>query len=109
MNRRDTVEAVARLIVAVTRPHPVRVAIDGIDAAGKTMLADELAAAIRDCGRPVIRASIDGFHNARFPSRFGTVEDTESNSIAQELGIGHPVERERNVSTRSAANFSLPR
>lgn len=43
--------------------HPVRVAIDGVDAAGKTVLADELAKHLSSRGRPVIRASIDGFHN----------------------------------------------
>ncbi len=45
--------------------HPVRVAIDGPDAAGKTTLADELAPALRGRGRDVIRASIDGFHRPR--------------------------------------------
>jgi len=45
----------------VARPHPVRVGIDGPDAAGKTILADELALPLRD-RREVIRASIDGFH-----------------------------------------------
>ena len=53
------------LILAVQRPHPVRVAIDGPDAAGKTILADELAPFIAAVGRPVIRASIDGFHRPR--------------------------------------------
>ncbi|MEK6321144.1 MAG: uridine kinase [Acidobacteriota bacterium] len=38
-------------------------AIDGLDAAGKTTLAQELAPLIQAHGRPVIRASIDGFHN----------------------------------------------
>jgi uridine kinase len=47
------------------QPHPVRVAIDGVDAAGKTTLADRLAGVIEKQGRPVIRASIDGFHNPR--------------------------------------------
>lgn len=50
-----------RLIVATPTTHPLRVAIDGPDAAGKTTLADELAGAIGS-QRPVIRASIDGFH-----------------------------------------------
>lgn len=45
------------------RPHPVRVALDGVDAAGKTTLAEELVTPIQACGRPVIRASIDGFHH----------------------------------------------
>ena len=44
--------------------HPVRVAIDGVDAAGKTVLADELAGHLTKLGRTVIRASIDGFHNS---------------------------------------------
>ena len=38
-------------------------AIDGIDAAGKTTLADELAQILRRSGVPVLRASIDGFHH----------------------------------------------
>jgi uridine kinase len=42
--------------------HPLRVAIDGPDAAGKTTLAEELAASI-GAERPVIRASVDGFHH----------------------------------------------
>jgi uridine kinase len=45
--------------------HTVRVAIDGVDAAGKTTLADELAERLRAQGRFVIRAGIDGFHNPR--------------------------------------------
>jgi uridine kinase len=52
-------------ILAVRVPHPVRVAIDGPDAAGKTVLADEMAPLIERAGRPVVRASIDGFHNPR--------------------------------------------
>jgi uridine kinase len=45
--------------------HPLRVAIDGIDAAGKTFLADELEGSVHERGRPVIRASIDGFHRPK--------------------------------------------
>jgi uridine kinase len=44
---------------------PLRVAIDGIDAAGKTTLADELEEVLRNQGYPIIRASIDHFHNPR--------------------------------------------
>ena len=61
--RRELLRSLAASIVSISRPHPVRVAIDGVDAAGKTTLADELAPLIEALGRPVIRASVDGFHN----------------------------------------------
>jgi uridine kinase len=59
---------VDRLIGAIekfSRATPLRVAIDGPDAAGKSTLADRLAGALGDRGRPVLRASIDGFHRPR--------------------------------------------
>lgn len=43
----------------------LRVAIDGVDGAGKTHLADELAEQLQLTGRTAIRASVDGFHNPR--------------------------------------------
>ncbi|BDP41901.1 uridine kinase [Deinococcus aetherius] len=43
----------------------LRVAIDGVDGAGKTTFADELAGVLRERGRAVIRASVDGFHAPR--------------------------------------------
>ena len=46
-------EAVATVEVA----HPTRVAVDGPPAAGKTTLADDLAAVLRAQGREVIRAT----------------------------------------------------
>lgn len=63
--RQETIAKVAARIASVHVPHAVRVAIDGVDAAGKTTLADELAEALRGLGRAVIRASTDGFHNPR--------------------------------------------
>jgi uridine kinase len=60
--RRALLEELACRIAAVEQTHPVRVAIDGVDAAGKTTLADELAGPLQRLGRPVIRGSIDGFH-----------------------------------------------
>ena len=45
--------------------HPVRVAVDGITAAGKTTFADHLADQVRSHGRPALRVSMDGFHNPR--------------------------------------------
>ena len=57
-------ETLARVLVRQHQGRPLRVAVDGFDAAGKTTLADELAAAIAP-RHPVIRASIDRFHNPR--------------------------------------------
>lgn len=54
-----------KLILSVKRSHPRRIAIDGVDAAGKTEIADELDVALQVRGHHVIRASIDGFHSCR--------------------------------------------
>ncbi|MEU8228903.1 uridylate kinase [Actinoplanes sp. NPDC048967] len=51
----------AEAVGAVSVTHPVRVAVDGPPAAGKTTLADELAGVLRDQGREVVRATIDDF------------------------------------------------
>ena len=65
MERSALLEMLAENIACVTRPHPVRAAIDGVDGVGKTTLANELVAPLLRRGMPVIRASIDGFHNPR--------------------------------------------
>jgi uridine kinase len=65
MKRSQAIEKLTGEITRLKQPHPVRVAIDGVDAAGKTTLADELVKPIEALGRTVIRASIDGFHNPR--------------------------------------------
>jgi uridine kinase len=63
LKRTQVLREIASRIVEIDRPHPIRVAIDGVDAAGKTTLARELAPLIEGYGRTVVRASIDGFHN----------------------------------------------
>lgn len=65
MNRLAMLTQLARLIQDVQRPHPLRVAIDGVDAAGKTILADELAGQLHDSHRQIIRASVDDFHHPK--------------------------------------------
>lgn len=65
LSRSGLLERLVRLVESTDRDHPTRVAIDGPDAAGKTTFADELAVVLRDAGRQVIRASIDGFHRPR--------------------------------------------
>ncbi len=57
------INSLAARIADVRRPHSLRVAIDGVDGAGKTTLADELASVIERLSVSVIRASVDGFHN----------------------------------------------
>jgi uridine kinase len=43
--------------------HVLLVAIDGVDGAGKTVFADELAEVLKPRGIAVLRASVDGFHH----------------------------------------------
>jgi uridine kinase len=65
LTRDSLLVELADAVGATARSHPVRVAIDGVGASGKTVLADELADSLSGLGRPVIRASIDGFHRPR--------------------------------------------
>jgi uridine kinase len=60
--RAEVVAAVADLVPVGRR---VRVAVDGRGGAGKTVFADELAAALRGPDRPVVRAGVDDFHRPR--------------------------------------------
>lgn len=68
MSAVDRTQALTELsdeVLSVERPHPVRVAIDGCSAAGKTTLADELADVLRArSDREIIRAGIDYFKRA---------------------------------------------
>ena len=63
MKRLEFLTQIAERIVSVPCTHPLRVAIDGVDAAGKTIFADELAPLIESLGRTVIRSSVDYFHH----------------------------------------------
>jgi uridine kinase len=60
--RREVLGVLADRLLDREVPHTLRVAIDGPDAAGKTTLADDLAELIGP-RRPVIRLSVDRFHN----------------------------------------------
>jgi uridine kinase len=62
MTRAELHDALAERIASLRPPHPARVAIDGVDASGKTTLADELVGPVESRGRTVLRASIDHFH-----------------------------------------------
>jgi len=68
MTRLETLNALTDSILTIPLPHPphpLRVAIDGVDCAGKTTLADELAELLIPSKRQIIRSSIDNFHNPR--------------------------------------------
>jgi uridine kinase len=64
-SRRHVVELVAGLVPPTEGHGCVRVGIDGPDGAGKTVFADELATTLRARNRPVVRVSLDDFHNVR--------------------------------------------
>lgn len=54
----------AELLLSQGPGSRLRVALDGVDCSGKTTLADRLADELRP-HRPVVRASVDGFHRPR--------------------------------------------
>ena len=61
----ELLQELSARIARISVPHPTKVAIDGIDAAGKTTLANALARRMKQDGHEIIRASIDGFHRPR--------------------------------------------
>jgi uridine kinase len=58
-------DRLAATIAGLHSERIARVAIDGVDGAGKTTLADALAPLVAARGRPAIRASVDDFHHPR--------------------------------------------
>ena len=66
MTARDHLLTILADRIAQTDIAPVVfVGVDGVDGAGKTCFADELGQVVARQRRPVIRASVDGFHNPR--------------------------------------------
>src|SRR4029077_17650697 len=63
--RGDLLDRLAEAIESVITAHPLRVAVDGPPAAGKTTLADELALLLPAGGGKFIRTSPEGFHLPR--------------------------------------------
>lgn len=63
--RAQLLDALAAEIVVLPGDPYVRVAVDGVDGAGKSVLADELGERLAAAGRQVVRASVDGFHHPR--------------------------------------------
>jgi len=65
MTQEELIKYLTEVIKNTKRHHPVRVGIDGVDASGKTTLANSLADYLKSQNIDVIRASIDGFHNPK--------------------------------------------
>jgi uridine kinase len=63
--RNKILERIAKFIGCYKPERILRVAVDGVDGVGKTMFANELGSTVERIGRPVIRSSVDGFHNPR--------------------------------------------
>jgi uridine kinase len=62
MSRKQVLRHVADMARSIVKDSPVLVAVDGPDGSGKTVLAAELAAILRDDGATVERISLDDFH-----------------------------------------------
>ena len=65
MKRAALIEAVVEIILTSQCNHPLRVAVDGVDASGKTTFVSEIAQEIAKNGGSVIRVSVDDFHNPK--------------------------------------------
>lgn len=72
----EVVEWVAAAILAIVRPHPVRVLIDGRSAAGKTTLSEGLAARLASGGRQALVAHFDEFHPRGYRTSGGSAAYT---------------------------------
>lgn len=65
MLRSQLLETITKYLLDKKLDHPLRVAIDGVDNAGKSKLAKELLFPLRKSKRQVISVSIDGFHHPK--------------------------------------------
>ena len=61
--RKRLISQLANEITDLPTIHPLRVAVNGRIASGKTTFATELSNAIALLGRPVLHVGVDGFHN----------------------------------------------
>jgi uridine kinase len=86
-DRLGAVADLARLVGAVERPHPVRVAVDGVEGAGKTVLADELGRLLRTRGRVCLRASLAGFRRPR-PARGARAQPSADDYYRHTFDLG---------------------
>ena len=63
-DREQVIFKIAQRILAVHSSNQItKVAVDGVDGAGKSVFADELCQILQHLGEVVIHASVDSFHN----------------------------------------------
>ena len=91
MNRAEMLTQLADMIANVERPYPVRVAIDGMDAAGNTTLANELKTALESRGGRVIRATmhVSNAHRRDGPYYHASWRDFGTRNIAHSIRGPH--------------------
>ena len=65
MERAILLKELADTLLSQKKDHPLRVGIDGVDASGKTTLANELKDELKNSDVQVICIFIDGFHNSK--------------------------------------------
>ena len=63
--RTEVLAHVADSLVARRQTHPLRVAVDGITASGKSTFAAQLTVAVAARGRPALHLSTDDYHHQR--------------------------------------------
>jgi hypothetical protein len=63
--RENLLSAIADAVGRLDRTGIRRIGVDGVDGAGKTFFADELAGVLEARAENVVRASIDNFHAPR--------------------------------------------
>lgn len=77
-------DELAKKIAALKKDHPLLVAIDGVDGAGKSFFANNLSSALmltlNNAGqdRTIFQSSVDFFHNPRLIRRPPQVEEWRS-------------------------------
>lgn len=65
MKRNQLIKYLASVILKKQKDSPILVGIDGAIAAGKSTLINDIENELKGAGRPVIRASIEGFHHPK--------------------------------------------
>ncbi|KEK24639.1 uridine kinase [Bacillus gaemokensis] len=65
MNRQSAIHEIIERMFRFKLDRPLRVAVSGITASGKTTFANELQKEMQLQGRKIVRTSIDNFHNPR--------------------------------------------